>query len=82
MAISIPDIKDETKVLATTTNTNDSNIKNDELEEKLKNILSKIEGVGKVDVLLTYYETNKVEAIKTSTKVRPVFLFISLYSHN
>ena len=56
-------IKDETKILATTTNIEKDEIKNDELEDKLKNILSKIEGVGKVDVLLTYYETNKVEAM-------------------
>lgn len=33
------------------------------LEEKLKNILSKIDGVGKVDVLITYSESSKVTAM-------------------
>lgn len=33
------------------------------LEEKLENILSKISGVGKVNVLLTYYETSEVIAM-------------------
>jgi stage III sporulation protein AG len=31
-----------------------------DLEEKLKNILSKMNGVGKVEVLLTYSETSSV----------------------
>ena len=31
-----------------------------ELEQKLKNILSKIEGVGKVEIVVTYSETNEI----------------------
>ena len=33
---------------------------NDNMEEKLKNILSKIAGVGKVDVLITYSRTSQI----------------------
>ena len=55
--------KEETKVLATTTSIIENEVKEDELETKLKNILSKIDGVGKVDVLLTYSESNKVMAM-------------------
>lgn len=51
-----------------TTNTNnkqlavkeDITIKTLTLEEKLENILSKIAGVGNVDVLLTYNETEEI----------------------
>lgn len=53
---------DDTKVLATTL-VKENESKEDELENKLKNILSKIDGVGKVDVLLTYSESNKVLAM-------------------
>ena len=49
------------------TNTNESNdkieMKEDEqknLEEKLENILSKIVGVGKIDVMITYNESTQV----------------------
>ncbi|MBP3255287.1 MAG: hypothetical protein J6M60_02205 [Clostridia bacterium] len=55
--------RDETKVLASTTTMKESENKEDDLEIKLKNILSKIDGVGKVDVLLTYSESNKVMAM-------------------
>ena len=53
--------KDDVKVLASTTIVEQE--KEDSLEIKLKNILSKIDGVGNVDVLLTYSESNKVLAM-------------------
>lgn len=40
-----------------------SNIPEDSLETKLENILTKINGVGKVKVLITYSESNKVQPI-------------------
>ena len=54
--------KDASKVLATKAIDNEIN-KEEDLETKLKNILSKIDGVGKVDVLITYSESNKVLAM-------------------
>jgi len=47
-----------------------NNIKNEEynLEENLENILSKMSGVGKVQVLITYSETSQVVAMKNETK--------------
>ena len=53
--------KDEAKVLASATTIEQE--KEDSLETKLKNILSKIDGVGNVEVLLTYSESNKVLAM-------------------
>lgn len=47
--------KSESENIATSTNTN--------LEEKLENILGKIQGVGKVEVLLTYSESSKTMAM-------------------
>lgn len=38
----------------------DSDIVTDDLEKRLENILKKIEGVGKVSVLITYSESNTV----------------------
>lgn len=59
------------KVLAEKIETNDNN-KNEEidLEKKLESILEKIEGVGKVNVLLTYSETSQTLAMynEDSTK--------------
>lgn len=45
-------------------------ITSNELEQKLKNILQKIEGVGKVDVLLTYSQSSQTVAMynEDSTK--------------
>jgi stage III sporulation protein AG len=61
-------LKEETSNSAELVNINDENddvtiVSSDEdlsLEEKLKNILSKMNGVGKVEVLLTYSETSSV----------------------
>lgn len=59
------------KVLAEKIETSDNN-KNEELEleQRLENILEKIEGVGKVNVLLTYSETSQTLAMynEDSTK--------------
>lgn len=38
------------------------------LEDELENILSKISGVGKVQVLITYYETSEVVAMQNNKK--------------
>lgn len=50
------------KQLAVTNQTVDisSKVSDDDTEERLKNILSKIEGVGNVDVLITYSRTSQV----------------------
>lgn len=56
---------DSNKRLATTEeniNTQEENL-GDELENKLKNILSKIDGVGNVEVLITYSETSSVQPV-------------------
>lgn len=37
-----------------------SKVADDDTEERLKNILSKIEGVGNVDVLITYSRTSQI----------------------
>ena len=54
---------DPNKRLATTPNTNTFDIneepEEDELAQKLENILSKINGVGRVEVMITYSETSK-----------------------
>lgn len=60
------DDKNTDKVLAKTNNkefnvdSNENVISEDELEQKLKTILSKIEGVGNVDVLITYSQSSQV----------------------
>lgn len=50
------------KQLAVTNQTvnKNSEVLDDNIEERLKNILSKIEGVGNVDVLITYSRTSQV----------------------
>lgn len=61
--------QDEYKVLAQVSN--QSNISENEeynLEKKLEDILSKISGVGKVQVLITYSETSEVVAMHNQTK--------------
>ena len=54
---------DPNKRLATTPNTNTFDIteetEEDKLAQKLENILSKINGVGRVEVMITYSETSK-----------------------
>ena len=66
---------DESKVLAQTEIKNSEKGKLNEtdssnLEEKLKNILAKIDGVGKVDILITYSESSELKAMynEDSTK--------------
>lgn len=55
---------DTGKILAKKENEDDTVYQvNSNLEEKLKNILSKIDGVGKVDVLITYSESSRVLAM-------------------
>lgn len=51
---------DTNKITDTSGNNNESN---NELEEKLKNILKKIDGVGNVEVLITYSESNQILAM-------------------
>lgn len=52
------------KVLAEKVEINNSNGSEElELEQRLENILEKIEGVGKVNVLLTYSETSQTLAM-------------------
>lgn len=61
--------QDNYKVLAQ--NTNESNISENQeynLEKKLEDILSKIAGVGKVQVLITYSETSEVVAMHNEVK--------------
>lgn len=41
-----------------------------ELEEKLKNILEKIQGVGKVEVLLTYSQSSQTMAMYNEDKTQ------------
>lgn len=41
-----------------------------ELEEKLKNILQKIQGVGKVEVLLTYSQSSQTMAMYNEDKTQ------------
>ena len=53
-----------TKVLAQTQEDNTSQTsQNDELTQKLKSILSKINGVGEVEVLLTYSQSSQTVAM-------------------
>ncbi len=48
-------------------NSNNSELAEYNLEENLEDILSKISGVGKVDVLLTYSETSEIVAMYNET---------------
>ena len=48
------------KQLATTDTNNSNNDTEESLETKLESILSKISGVGKVDVMLTYTESTQI----------------------
>ena len=60
--------EDSYKVLAQ--GTNSSNISQDEeydLEDELEDILSRISGVGEVQVLITYSETNEIVAMQNET---------------
>ena len=62
-------IDESYKVLAQ--NTNESNISQNieyNLEEKLEDILSKISGVGKVQVLITYSETSEIVAMRNEKR--------------
>ena len=65
-----------TKTLAKTENTNtktytdksyncdnENNVYENELENNLENILSKIDGVGKVSVMITYSQTSQIVAL-------------------
>lgn len=61
--------EDDYKVLAE--NSNESNISQTQeynLEKELEDILSKISGVGKVQVLITYSETSEVVAMQNENK--------------
>lgn len=61
--------QDSYKILAQ--DVNNSNISNEEeynLEKKLGDILSKISGVGKVQVLITYSETSEIIAMHNEVK--------------
>lgn len=51
------------KTLAIEENNNSNNNGQEDLEQRLANILGKIEGVGKVSVLITYSETSEVVAM-------------------
>lgn len=65
-------INDSSKKLATNenNNTNNETINSNNLEEKLKNILSKIQGVGNVEVCLNYSESSETVAMyNESSKV-------------
>lgn len=56
------------KQLASDENVNsNSDLAEDELEKKLENILSKIEGVGQVNVMLTYSQSSEVVAMYNET---------------
>ena len=60
------EITDTSKKLATTeqnTITNNNITTTGELEEKLKNILTKIQGVGEVEVCLNYSESSEIVAM-------------------
>lgn len=56
------------KQLAQTTETEENNIQStNNLEEKLENILSKIQGVGEIKVCLNYNESNETVAMYNET---------------
>lgn len=54
------DISSKTKKLAEEDNTTSEVSSTDTLEEKLEKILTKIKGVGKVNVLITYSKSSEV----------------------
>ena len=64
-------LNDNSKKLATSENNTNTEITNsNNLEEKLKNILSKIQGVGNVEVCLNYSESSETVAMyNESSKV-------------
>ncbi len=63
------DTEDDYKVLAQNENLgNISETKEYNLEKELEEILSKISGVGKVQVLITYSETSEVVAMHNEVK--------------
>lgn len=53
-------------------NTEENSISNNSLEEKLEYILSNINGVGNVDVLITYNETEEIIPIYNKTDKKSV----------
>jgi stage III sporulation protein AG len=56
------------KVLADKiSNDNEENNESDELEEKLENILSKMDGVGKVSVMITYSQSSEIVPVENET---------------
>ena len=57
------DNANSTKVLADTNIIEENTSQNNDLEQKLKKILSKISGVGEVEVLITYSQTSVVNPI-------------------
>ena len=60
------------KVLANTNleEKNNNTDSTENLEQKLKNILSKIDGVGKVEVLITYSESSQISAMYNEDNTR------------
>lgn len=60
--------KNTNKQLANIDNNNISISNEDNLETKLENILEKINGVGKVDVMLTYTESTQIVPIYNKTE--------------
>lgn len=63
------DSTDDYRVLAQTVNeSNISETQEYNLEKELEDILSKISGVGKVQVLITYSETSEVVAMHNEVK--------------
>ena len=60
--------KQSSKVLAQTTLTDTSTEEQDNLEKKLEEILSSINGVGKVKVLIKYSESSSIVAMYNETK--------------
>lgn len=63
------DLSDDYRVLAQTVNEgNISQSQEYNLEKELEDILSKISGVGKVQVLITYSETSEVVAMHNEIK--------------
>ena len=60
--------EDLTKVLATTVPTDQTEeIMQSDLEKNLQNVLSKIKGVGNVEVLITYSESSEIVAMYNET---------------
>ena len=55
------------KQLASNENNSDNNLQESELEKRLENILSKIEGVGKVNVMLTYMQNSEIIPVYNET---------------